>query len=79
MLTIQLNEHKSISREIKVKYASAQVILKPATTGTSLVAGGPVRSVVEAFGINNIISKNIGSANKINIVKAVFLALKRLS
>ncbi|PIP51640.1 30S ribosomal protein S5 [Candidatus Berkelbacteria bacterium CG_4_8_14_3_um_filter_33_6] len=79
MMTIQLNKDRSIQRQIKVKYASAQVIIKPATIGTSLVAGGPVRSVVEAFGIKNLISKNIGSANKVNIVKAVFLALKKLN
>lgn len=79
MTTINLTGDKSIPREIKIKFASAQIILKPASVGTSLVAGGPVRSVVEAFGINNIISKSLGSANKVNIVKAVFLALKKLN
>lgn len=79
MTTINLTKDKSIQREIKIKYASVQIILKPASAGTSLVAGGPVRSVVEAFGINNIISKSLGSANKVNTVKAVFLALKKLN
>ena len=79
MLVIEMNEKKSIDRMIKIKYSGANVLLKPANTGTSLVAGGAVRSVVEAFGIQNIVAKNLGSSNKISIVKAVFLALKRLN
>lgn len=56
----------------------AKVLLKPAPAGTGIVAGGPVRNVVELAGISDIVSKSQGSATPINIVRATFDALKQL-
>lgn len=66
----------TIPHEIKIKSGSAVVFLKPAPEGTSIIAGGSVRSVLELSGIKNVVGKILGSSNKINNVKATFDALK---
>lgn len=68
----------TIPTEIQVKYGGALVFLKPASPGTGIIAGGAVRAVVELAGIKDILSKILNSTNKVNNVKATFLALKRL-
>jgi len=68
----------TIPHQVVCKYKASKVMLKPARPGTGVIAGGPVRAVVEAAGISDILSKSLGSSNKINTVRAVLGALQQL-
>jgi len=68
----------TIPHRIDIKFSSVRLMLKPASPGTGIIAGGPVRAIMEQLGITNILSKNTGSTNAINVVKAVEYGLKSL-
>jgi len=68
----------TIPHEVREEYAAARVMLKPASQGTGVIAGGSVRAVCEAAGIKDILSKVHGSTNPVNVVKATMAALGSL-
>lgn len=77
MVTLPL-VHETIPHEINIKYKSSKLILRPAKAGQGVIAGGAVRSVMDLAGVKNVMSKMIGSNNKVNNVKAVFSAFKSM-
>jgi len=70
--------NNTIACEAKAKVGSARVMIKPAKPGRGVVAGGAVRAVVEMAGIRDIVSKSLGSANKLNVARATVKALEQV-
>jgi len=68
----------SILHQVLGRFGSGQVLLKPAPAGTGVIAGGPVRAVMQAAGIPNVLTKSIGSRNPHNMIRATFAALDQL-
>lgn len=77
IFVVNLDE-STIPHDVKIKYKSAKIIFLPAGPGTGIIAGGPIRKVLELAGIHDILSKSYGTTNKINNTRATFRALKSL-
>lgn len=70
---------QTLPHEIEVKFGGARVLLRPASSGTGLIAGGAVRAILELAGVKDVLAKSLGAANSANVAKATFKAISQLS
>jgi len=77
MITIAV-ANGTVPHDAEVRYSGAQVLLKPASPGTGIIAGGVVRTIIGVTGIRNLLTKSLGSTNKVNIAYATIDALKSM-
>ena len=79
MIRVPLRQGRTLHHDIKGRYDSGKVYLRSAPSGTGVIAGGPMRAVFEALGIQDIVAKSVGTSNPHNMVRATFEALKNVS
>lgn len=79
MIRVPLRQGRTLHHDIKGRFDSGKVYLRSAPSGTGVIAGGPMRAVFEALGIQDIVAKSVGSSNPHNMVRATFEALKVVS
>ena len=77
MITVPLKRN-TLPHEILGKYKSASVLIRPAAPGTGIIAGGSVRAVMDALGVQDTLCKSLGSKNSMNILKATFNGLEQI-
>ena len=77
MVTVPL-KNGTIPHEVQAQFKSSSVMLKPACSGTGIIAGGPVRAVMEAAGATDVLSKSLGSNSSVNVVRATFDAVENM-
>jgi len=77
-ITVHTTKNGSIAHEHEAKVSGARILLKPASAGTGLIAGGVVRTILEVAGVHNVLSKSLGSTNKANTAYATIEALRSI-
>jgi small subunit ribosomal protein S5 len=76
MIRVPMKEGRTLHHDVIGEYGAGKVVLRSATAGTGIIAGGPLRAVFETLGIGDVVAKSLGSRNPHNMVKAAFAALQ---
>ena len=71
-----MREGRSLQHDIKADYGSGKVVIRSAPPGTGIIAGGPIRAVFEALGVQDIVAKSLGTSNPINVLRACIKGMK---
>jgi small subunit ribosomal protein S5 len=79
MRRFPLREGRTLHHDVKGRYGAGEVVLRAAPPGTGIIAGGPMRAVFEALGIQDIVAKSVGTSNPHNMIRATFAALSQVS
>ncbi len=77
MVRVPLREGRTLHHDIKGRFGAGRVLLRAAEAGTGIIAGGPMRAVFEALGVQDVVAKSVGSSNPHNMIRATFEALER--
>ncbi|WP_282606941.1 30S ribosomal protein S5 [Pelagibius sp. Alg239-R121] len=77
MIRVPLREGRTLHHDIKGHYGAGNVVLRAAPAGTGIIAGGPMRAIFEALGVQDVVAKSVGTSNPHNMIKATFEALSR--
>jgi len=79
MVRVPLREGRTLHHDVKGKFGAGSVVLRMAPAGTGIIAGGPMRAVFEALGLQDVVSKSVGTSNYYNVVRATFDALTNMT
>src|SRR5437870_11678404 len=79
MIRVPLREGRTLHHDIADRYGAGKVIMRAAKPGTGIIAGGPMRAIFEALGVQDIVAKSVGSSNPHNMIKATFAALSHVT
>jgi len=79
MIRVPLREGRTLHHDIQDSYGAGKVIVRAAKAGTGIIAGGPMRAIFEALGVQDIVAKSVGSSNPHNMIKATFAALNHVT
>ena len=79
MTRVPLREGRTLHHDVRGQFGAGRVVLRAAKPGTGIIAGGPVRAIFEALGVQDVVAKSVGTSNPHNMVKAAFAALRSSS
>src|SRR5438105_691831 len=79
MIRVPLREGRTLHHDIADSYGAGRVIVRAAKPGTGIIAGGPMRAIFEALGVQDVVAKSVGSSNPHNMIKATFAALGKMT
>ncbi len=79
LVRVPLRDGRTLHHDVSGRFGAGKVVLRAAPAGTGIIAGGPMRAVFEALGVQDVVTKSVGSSNPYNMVKATFNALAKLN
>ncbi|MFZ5792174.1 MAG: 30S ribosomal protein S5 [Pseudomonadota bacterium] len=79
MVRVPLREGRTLHHDVTGHYGAGRVVLRAAVPGTGIIAGGPIRAIFEALGVEDVVAKSVGTSNPHNMIKAAFAALGQCS